>query len=326
MRRFFSGTFLIFILLNLYLLSFGKSKTDISFSDKKEITIVITDSGLGGLTVMDDIAKKISKSGHYKKVNLIFVNALFDENRGYNALSTREERINIFNNVLYGIEDNFAPDIILVACNTLSVIYAETEFVKKGIKQVEGIVQPGVRLIYENLSENEKAKVIITGTESTIAENSHRASLIQKGISEDRIIVKACPQLQSYIEQDPEGEDTEMLISFYMEEVVSQMGTTKIPVYLSLNCTHFAYSENFWKQAFGNSNVILAKILNPNSIMGDMLLPEEQQGKYRKTKLTYSVVSKVKLKNKESMIRVFREDAPELTKTLDNYYLMPDLF
>ena len=326
MMRFFSKTLVIFILLNLSFLSFGKSKTDISFSDKKEITIVITDSGLGGLSVMDNIAKKISKSGHYKKVNLIFINALFDENRGYNALSTREERINVFNGVLYGIEENFAPDIILIACNTLSVIYNETEFVKKGIAPVEGIVQPGVRLIYDKLFENENAKVIITGTESTIAENSHRASLIQKGISKDRIIVKACPQLQSYIEQDPEGEDTEMLISFYMEEVVSQMGTTKDPVYLSLNCTHFGYSENLWKQAFKDSEVKLTEIINPNNIMGDILLPKDKQGKYSKTKLTFSVVSKVRMKNKESIIRVFREESPELTNALDNYYLMPDLF
>ena len=42
----------------------------------KEITIVITDSGLGGLDVMGDIAEKFSESGHYKKVNLIFINAL----------------------------------------------------------------------------------------------------------------------------------------------------------------------------------------------------------------------------------------------------------
>ncbi len=319
-------TILIFILLNLHFLSFGKSKSDISFLDKKEITIVITDSGLGGLSVMDDISKKISKSGHYKKVNLIFVNALFDENRGYNALITREERIDVFNNVLYGIEENFSPDIILIACNTLSVIYTETEFVKKAITQVEGIVKPGVKLIYDKLSENENAKVIITGTESTIAENSHRKSLIQKGISEDRIIVKACPQLQSYIEQDPQGEDTEMLISFYIEEAFSQMGITKSPVYLSLNCTHFGYSENLWKQAFKDSNVKLTEIINPNNSMGDILLPKDKQGKYSKTKLTFSVVSKVRMKNKDSMIRVFREESPELTNALDNYNLMPDLF
>jgi len=105
-----------------------------SFLGKEEITVVITDSGLGGLSVMDDVARKLKISGCFKKVNLIFANALFNANTGYNALQTRAEKINQFSNVLTGIEQHFKPDVILIACNTLSVLYKETEFFKKSKK------------------------------------------------------------------------------------------------------------------------------------------------------------------------------------------------
>ncbi|MCF8380053.1 MAG: hypothetical protein K9H49_10780 [Bacteroidales bacterium] len=296
------------------------------FNNKKEITVVITDSGLGGLSVMEDVSKKMSASGIYKKVNLIFVNALFDENRGYNALSSRDEKIKFFNKVLYGIDMKFDPDIILIACNTLSVISEDTEFVKNENTRVEGIVQPGVKLIFEKLFENEKARVIITGTETTIDEGSHKAALIKNGIDEDRIIVKACPQLQSYIEQDPEGEDTEMLISFYMEEAISQLVKDDAPLYLSLNCTHFPFSEKLWQQALEAEGYNPSNIINPNKIMADVILPAEHQGKYSKTKVNLSVVSKVRIKNKDSIMAVFALSSPELSKALDNYILMPALF
>ena len=161
--------------------------------DREKITVVITDSGLGGLAVMDDIAGKLTGAGYYKRVNLIFVNALFDVDQGYNALPSREEKIIVFNSVLHGIENRFHPDIILIGCNTLSVIYEETDFVINRDRPVVGIVQPGVELIAHRLIQDEEAVVIITGTETTISEGSHRKALLEKGFNDDRIITHACP-------------------------------------------------------------------------------------------------------------------------------------
>jgi glutamate racemase len=192
----------------------GQSKDDFaSFNGKNKLTLVVTDSGLGGLSVMDDISQKLKKWGYYKTVNLIFVNALFDANAGYNALQTRTEKINMFNKVLNGIDSKFHPDAILIACNTLSVISPETEFVKKTKIPVVGIVESGVQLINSRLSSRPNSCVAIMGTETTIEEDSHRKALIEGGIISERIITKACPQLQAYIEQNPNGEETEMLIS-----------------------------------------------------------------------------------------------------------------
>ncbi len=294
--------------------------------DKEKIRIVITDSGLGGLSVMDDIAKKMEGSGYYKTAELIFVNALFNAERGYNALSSREEKILQLNLVLSGIETKFHPDIILIACNTLSVIFKETEFIKKSDTPVVGIVIPGVDLIAGRLSKDDNSAVIITGTITTISENNHKESLLRKGFQSDRIITQACPELQSYIEKDPYGEDTGMLISVYIEEALARLPEYADNIYLSLNCSHFGYSEKLWQQAFYDAGADLREILNPNYTISNGLFPDRNRNRFGKTEISQVVYSKVVIKNKGSMYVFFIDKSPELAKALNNYILEEDLF
>jgi glutamate racemase len=304
----------------------GNEDQDSTILYQDEITIVITDSGLGGLDVMDDISKKLKYAGYYKQVNLIFVNALFDADRGYNALNTREEKIDILNSVLQGIDKKFTPDIILIGCNTLSVLFEETTFFQESDTPVAGIIKPGIEIISERLSRNNKSVVIITGTETTISEGSHREALLEKGFSEEQIITQACPELQSYIEEDPYGEDTEMLISYYVEEALAQLSKEDTPLYLSLNCSHFGYSEELWQQAFDAAGAELLEILNPNRRMGDLLIPERNKNRFEKTKIIYSVHSKVVIKNMESIHDLFRDSSPEIAAALKDYKLDSLLF
>jgi glutamate racemase len=320
------------ILALIFILFFGKTgyasgdDQDHPIVDRKKITVVITDSGLGGLAVMDDIAKKMAGSGFYKRVNLIFVNALFDADKGYNALPSREEKINVFNSVLYGMENRFHPDIILIGCNTLSVLFEETEFVKESDTPVVGIVKPGVEIITERLLQDDRSIVVITGTETTISEGSHRKALLERGFSDERIITQACPELQSFIEKDPFGEDTEMLISYYVDEALSKLAEEENPIYLSLNCTHFGYSEKLWEKAFTRAGADLSGILNPNNTMGDFLMPDQNKNRFKRTKISWSVYSKVNIKNKSAIYELFKDSSPELAEALMHYVIDTDLF
>ncbi len=293
---------------------------------KNEITVVITDSGLGGLSVMDDIAKKMVVSGCFEKVNLIFANALFDANTGYNSLQTREEKISVLNNVLKGIEEHYKPDIIFIACNTLSVIYKETDFARKSNIPIIGIVEPGVNMVREKLEKDVTSNVIIFGTETTIEEDSHKKDLLRLNIAGSRIITKACPQLQSYIEQNPYGEETAMLISVYLNEALDKLPDKNGAVFLSLNCSHFGYSTDLWKEAFANYPYKFGGILDPNLFMADILSNKIYQNRFTNTKISFHVVSKVELINKKPIFNIFRERAPELAEALQNYRIIPDLF
>jgi glutamate racemase len=327
MIRSVTSIFFLWILVGSFSNSRGQGNVDLSkLFAKDEVTIVITDSGLGGLSVMDDISKKMMAEHCFRKVNLIFINALFDANSGYNSLKTRDEKIAKFNEVLTSSGKRYHPDAILIACNTLSVLYKETDFVKNSKIPVLGIVDPGVKLIKEKLGQDPSSSVIIFGTETTIEENSHKKALMDLNFAESRIITKACPQLQSYIEQNPSGEETGMLISVYLNEALEQLPKSYGHLYLSLNCSHFGYSIALWKKAIPDTTNQRIEVLDPNYIMGDILLNTKSRNKFHDTKISMQVISKVELLNLKSLMNVFRENGPEIVKALENYKIITDLF
>ena len=294
---------------------------------KDSITIVITDSGLGGLSVVAGLEHNMRNSGHFAKIKLVFANALFNESGGYNSLSDRDEKVSIFNNVLVGIDKKYKPDLILIACNTLSVIYEETLFAKTSKTKTIGIVDIGVEEIKKAIGKETNSKVIIYGTETTIKEDNHRSKLIQSGIPGKQIIPYACPQLQQYIQNNPSGEDTEMLIMSYVDEALEKSKIKNEKVYVSLNCTHFGYSKDLWLQAFNFSDISQVSIINPNVQMAEILLIKHFGGRY-KTKIEAKVVSKVKINDEsiKSISEIIKDKSMIVSKALIEYQIVPNLF
>ncbi len=94
-------------------------------AERPEVTIVVTDSGLGGLSVVADLASRLPASGIVRSARIVFVNALLDDAIGYNDLRDEADKVRVFDAALAAMESRFRPDLILVACNTLSVFYGE---------------------------------------------------------------------------------------------------------------------------------------------------------------------------------------------------------
>ena len=109
---------------------------------KDEVVICVTDVGLGGLSVLSEIERRLQDVPLFPKVKLLYFNsAVFP---GYTQRPVPDQ-ISIFNSALFGMAP-YKPDIILIACNTLSVIYAETEFSATCPIPVMSIVDFGVAL------------------------------------------------------------------------------------------------------------------------------------------------------------------------------------
>src|SRR5512139_3328319 len=66
------------------------------FFQKKRVRIAVTDSGLGGLSVMAEAAARLKEAGTFQTADFIFYNALFSAEGGYNTLETRQEKVDIF--------------------------------------------------------------------------------------------------------------------------------------------------------------------------------------------------------------------------------------
>ena len=82
---------------------------------------MITDSGLGGLSVCAGLEQSLSQKNMGQGIELLYVNATPDDRIGYNSLNTQKERIDLFDQFLNAANHRYSPDEIAIACNTLSV-------------------------------------------------------------------------------------------------------------------------------------------------------------------------------------------------------------
>jgi len=298
------------------------------FFQKSEVTIAVTDSGLGGLSIMADAAERMREAKVFQKVNFVFYNALFSNEGGYNSLKTREEKIRIFDSALKSLEKNFRPDLILIGCNTLSTIYKDTSFSQETKIPVVGIIEAGVELIAQNLKASPDSKVIIFATQTTVSEETHKKKLEEKGIHSERIILEACPELVNYIEKGYDSEETEMLISAYVDEALLKIQNIQSPLYVSLNCTHYGYSFGLWREAFRGNDLEPLAFLNPNSKMSDFLFESKRRDRFRSTEISSQVVSMVKISPEriDSIGNWLKGISPHTAEALFNYELRENLF
>ena len=296
--------------------------------EQESITIVVTDSGLGGLSVVADAAVKFKQHPVFREVNLVFVNALFREHGGYNSLQTREEQLEVFSSALYAMHQRYEPDLILVACNTLSVLMPDTKFARADQVPISGIVEEGVQQIAGQLENKPEARNILFATQTTVQEGTHKQALLDLGFDEQQIVTQSCPQLTAYIEQGYDAMDTELLIDAYVDEALSQAGAIRGPVSVSFNCTHFGYSLESWKLAFESRGVEVSAYLDPNTQMVDFLLPEDLQQRYPQTEVNVSAVSMVPLPQAslDSIGRYLDAISPVTATALREYTLEPGFF
>jgi len=292
------------------------------------ITIAVTDSGLGGLSIMAEAAARLKTARSFKQVDLVFFNALFSNDSGYNSLPTREAKIKVFDGALRSLAAEIKPDLILVGCNTLSVLIADVPFVKTSKIPIIGIIDSGVAHLIDALSRNPDAAGILFGTETTIAEGEHRRKLLANGIAASRLASQPCPELASYIETDWRGDDTGLLISSYVDEAVAKLSDPHAPVYAALVCTHFGYSTELWERAFAERGMKLAGILNPNTKLIDVLDQPGIKGRFSQTQIRARVISMVEIAEakRASLGARLEPISPETARALNAYALKLDLF
>lgn len=290
-------------------------------------SIVITDSGLGGLSVFNDIANRLEQSSPWPSVQLVYFNAWPAPHRGYNHFDTKEKRARVFSNALSRMLD-FDPHRILIACNTLSVIYPHTPFCESARTPVEGIVDHGVNLFYENLAADPGSVAVILGTPTTIEAKSHETGLIRLGIQPERIINIGCTNLAGWIEREPFSEAVTQMIKTFVKEAGHKLGNFNGPIYAGLCCTHFGYKEALFKQAFAEFVSDKVTLLNPNVRMAGRIFESAGQEGISPARIHRRIVSKAVWTDEqiEGVIELMPDMSDPTRAALKNYTLDPRLF
>ena len=126
--------------------------------------IVVCDSGLGGLNVAAHGFSPREKAA--EPCELMYFNAYPEEGRGFNTLPDDRAREAQFRNVLEGIA-RFEPDLCLVACNTLSIVWERLKAHWRPAFPVAGIIDAAVEAMTGVLEGEPRSSRLRRGTTST---------------------------------------------------------------------------------------------------------------------------------------------------------------
>lgn len=287
--------------------------------------ILITDSGVGGLSVVAYAERFIRTRGFGAPVRLTFANAAPANDYGYNAMRTREEKLETFDRFLRNVTERFAPDAIYVACNTLSVLLPDTPYFSSARVPVNGIVATGAGLLLRELEADPRSVAMIFGTQTTIDAGTYPRLLVERGVDPSRIVSQACPGLADTISEDREGTKTGDEIRGWVNAAIAKMQHAGAPVVASLNCTHYGYRKELFEAAFAERGMA-AKVVNPNELAVHDLFGERVEGARREVAVRFVTRYAIPAATVEALTYFLGEVSPRTVAAMQKFEHLPDLF
>lgn len=289
------------------------------------VYLVITDSGLGGLSICAGLAKRLE--GRAAGARLRYVNAWPEETRGYNDLPDMSSRAAVFDRALASMTAPL-PDRLLIACNTLSIVYGHTTFSRAPAVPVDGIIDAGVALFAEALSADPRASIVLLGTRATMASDVHRDRLAARGIDPARVSGVPCHGLATAIERDVHGQRVGELIAACAADVARARpaGDT---ILAGLCCTHYGYVADRIGLALEAALGRPVRPLDPNARMVDAVEAALMDGgAHDSGSVVVEVVSKVTLDERTRTLisALVAPVSPATAQALLSYTHAPDLF
>jgi glutamate racemase len=287
--------------------------------------ILITDSGVGGLSVVAYAERFIRTHGYTEPVRLTFANAAPANDYGYNSMPSREEKLATFDRFLRNVTERFAPDSIYVACNTLSVLLPDTPYFAFAAIPIQGIVETGVSLLLRALEGDPRSVAVVFGTQTTIDAGTYPRLLIERGVASSRIVSQACPGLADTISEDREGTKTGAEIRGWVGAAIDKMQNTGAPVVACLACTHYGYRKDFFAAAFEKAGID-ATVVNPNeSAVGDLFGPQTK-GTHRDVGVRFVTRYAIPDATVEALSYFLNDISPRTVAAMQNFEHLPDLF
>lgn len=297
-------------------------------SHPRGLTLVITDSGLGGLLVCAELESRLRSTAGDGRVRIVYVNAWPDAHHGYNDLPDMGARAAVFDRALAAMTP-FRPDLILIACNTLSVVYEATAFGRAPAVPVTGLLDVGADLFYEALARDPEGRLVLFGTRTTIGSGEYARLLARRGTEPARVIAEACHGLAAAIDKDPDSPAVPNLVDECVRRVSPRL-PAGAPLYAGLACTHYAYVADAFRRALGRHAAGKVEILDPGRGLVDGLT-RNMWGRGPKAgdrPVSVELVSKVELPEvqRRAVARRLEPVSAATAQALLRYSHVPDLF
>lgn len=292
------------------------------------MTIVFTDSGLGGLSIMAEFVRRLTENPVPNPVTItkiIFYNALLQNGYGYNTMKSQSEKIHVFSRVLNAINHQFQPSIIAIACNTLSVIYPMTDYHNLQKDQVIPILITGRNIIRTYQIQYPDIPICVVATPITIQSKIYQ-------FDDPDIIPWAADGLAGAIEADANGRQVKESIASLFQNI-RQEHPALHTITLFLGCTHYGYASHVFIREAAACNIELHRILNPNSAFANHIYdlvstPHPAHPAHPGAMPEIQVLSRAAFSEneKKNIMNFILPISTSVAGALDHYTHNPDLF
>jgi glutamate racemase len=301
----------------------------------KSFTIVFTDSGLGGLSVMADFYERLksnSKNLPVPPIHIIFFNAQFKIGYGYNQMPTLEEKISIFNRALSAMQSCYKPGLIAIACNTLSSIYPQTDFAHEIDDGVMEIISTGKTALALFKKRRPTLPVAVIVTPATVKSDAYKTE-------HESIFQVSAANLAGAIENNPNGKIVCDIINQVFKDIKSELLNRNIStdrIALFLGCTHYPYITDKFLSIAQRHDLYIETIINPNLFFSKavfdrfFLITQNIRGTstYQAPQIKLSVISQIELQKNEieNISNILSSKYSDIAQSLRSYKYIPDLF
>jgi len=289
------------------------------------LRIGITDSGVGGLSVCAAVEARLRHSPVRDDVELIYLNAAIEDDYSYNSMPDRQTKLGAFDRFLLSVNERYQPDLLFIACNTLSVLFQDPYFDHHRHIPIEGIVDTGAREMVAAYERESDTTFIIFATPTTIEEAVYSKILLKHGIPANQVAEQACPGLPDAISNDGSGKQASDLLKKFVPAALKQLDGIPENVVAFLGCTHYGYQAAQFERAL-HPLVAKARTLNPNDGAADTILSslnaEPGRGSLDIRFITRYEIPEIVI---ESLSRYIGDKAPATMAALKNFTYLPEL-
>ncbi len=287
--------------------------------------IGITDSGVGGLSVCAEVEAKLRRSPIQEDIDLLYLNAAIEDDYSYNSMPDRQTKLQAFDRFLHSVQKRYQPDLLFIACNTLSVLYQDSYFDHHRHIPIEGIVHTGARGMLAAFERENDITFIVFATPTTVEEAVYGKCLKEHGVPANQIAEQACPGLPDAISNDGSGQLAANLLKEFVPAALEQFDHMPENVMAFLGCTHYGYQASQFEKAL-HPLVPKLRIMNPNEGAADTILSslntEPGQGNLNVEFITRYAIPDVAIRSLSGYIG---EKAPATLSALKKFTLMPEL-
>ena len=182
--------------------------------------IGVFDSGVGGLTVLSALLRHVPEADY-----LYFGDTARLPYGSKSAATVAHYAVGAVQYL-----QQHGAELLVIACNTATAL-AFDEIKKAAKVDVIGVVEPGAHMA---ASASRSRKVVVIGTEATVASHAYRRALEARGVA---VTEKACPLFVPLVEEGwTDHPVTNQVARIYLDEAFAEGRDADV---LVLGCTHY---------------------------------------------------------------------------------------